>query len=71
MYVESTGNLYNAYSDIDNGNKNAASGAEQLSSALSNEVQQVEVYQIKVEFYISKNKELASGIESAANTINR
>lgn len=68
MYVENTGNLYNAYSDIDNGIKNAASGAEQLSSALSNAGSSGGGLS-ELSGSISKNKELASGMESAANTI--
>ena len=68
MYVENTGNLYNAYSDIDNGIKNAASGAEQLSSALSN-AGSAGGGLSELSGSISKNKELASGMESAANTI--
>lgn len=68
MYVENTGNLYNAYSDIDNGIKNAAAGAEQLSSALSN-AGSAGGGLSELSGSISKNKELASGMESAANTI--
>lgn len=68
MYVENTGNLYNAYSDIDNGIKNAAAGAEQLSSALSNAGSSGGGLS-ELSGSISKNKELASGMESAANTI--
>lgn len=68
MYVENTGNLYNAYSDIDNGIKNAASGAEQLSSALSNAGSSGGGLS-ELSGSISKNKELASGMESAANII--
>lgn len=68
MYVENTGNLYNAYSDIDNGIKNAAAGAEQLSSALSNAGSSGGGLS-ELSGSISKNKELASGMESAANII--
>lgn len=67
MFVENTENVYNAYSDIDNGIKNVSAGAEQLSNALSGASSGGSISELSGS--ISKNKELASGIVSSAQTI--
>ncbi|WP_300276828.1 hypothetical protein [Peptacetobacter sp.] len=67
MFIENTENVYSAYSDIDNGIKNAAAGASKLSGALSGASSGGSISELSGS--ISKNKELASGIVSAAQTI--